>query len=149
MTGQLTSLHTQKNSQSLLSLQTHTFKRRNSQLNWLPVPHSVERSYQRFPVLYENQKGKKEVSGQEWSWAVMLWWELYTSRLSDGSRRPRGYVHFPCNCRFLLPSGAADYDYTPDTTTSDVSCSRVKRFPSQQITRSHRRLSLLNMSVLI
>lgn len=149
MTGQLTSLHTQKNSRSLLSLQTHTFKRRNSQLNWLPVPHSVERSYQRFPVLYENQKGKKEVEVRSEVELSCFDGSVYTSRLSDGSRRPRGYVHFPCNCRFLLPSGAADYDYTPDTTTPDVSCSRVKRFPSQQITRSHRRLSLLNMSVLI
>lgn len=50
---------------------------------------------------------------------------VYTSRLSDGSRRPRGYIHFPCNCRFLLPSGSADYDYTPYTTTSDVSCKNI------------------------
>lgn len=50
---------------------------------------------------------------------------VYTSRLSDGSRRPRGYIHFPCNCRFLLLSGSADYDYTPYTTTSDVSCKNI------------------------
>lgn len=149
MTGQLTSLHTQKNSQSLLSLFYKHLKggTRSSidclfLIQWKGVISA-------FLYYMKIRKGKKKCPVRSEVELSCFDGNIYTSRLSDGSRRPRGYIHFPCNCSFLLPSGAADYDYTPDTTASDVSSSRVKIFPSQQITRSHRRLSLLNMSVLI
>lgn len=57
MTGQLTSLHTEKFPKPLISiLQTHLKGGTRSSIDCLFL---IQRSYQRFPVLYENQKGKK------------------------------------------------------------------------------------------
>lgn len=124
MTGQLTSLHTEKFPKPLVYTNTHLKGGIRSSIDyqfliqWKGVISA-------FLYYMKIRKGKKKCPVRSEVELSCFDGSVYTSRLSDGSRRPRGYIHFPCNCRFLLPSGFADYDYTPYTTTSDVSCKNI------------------------